>query len=402
MSLITVERDTVQPREVLSEQVQAAVEDVAQVEHALGEFPGEAKLSDLTSFDFGKALGQYRRDLTAIQDDLSRGGDVTDGWDTFAAARARGGEVLAECLAFMEGGLLRGAGVATGLCALADRLLADISSRTTVEWGRFTILASAEFFAPPARIVRLRFPEASIWSLPIAAHELGHYIVPKIGEYHDDGSSEFPFSEMLREEEERGPARHLREFLADAFATYVVGPSFATAYLFLRFDPARRRTESWTHPSDNIRMHMLLSALAIADAESQQYAAVIELLRSTWEACVSAGPPGEALPTDAEMARYDELAARAYELLQTFEPVAAYNGWFRALTLAPTFGHEHSELPLDGLAPWDVINAAWLFRMKRRVTDSFALRRLSARATQACWDAFPAAPAETQPGGPVA
>ena len=39
-----------------------------------------------------------------------------------------------------------------------------------------TILAELEYTGHHARIIGLRFPAASIWDLPIAAHEFGHVV----------------------------------------------------------------------------------------------------------------------------------------------------------------------------------------------------------------------------------
>jgi hypothetical protein len=278
-------------------------------------------------------------------------------------------------------------------------MLQEISDRTSVHWGRFTILAPNEFLAPPARIVRLRFPETGIWSLPIAAHELGHYIVPKIGEYDDDGSSTFPFLDLQGEEEERGPQRHRRELFADAFAAYVVGPAFLMAYLFLRFDPNNRRTASWTHPSDSLRMEALLASLECAD-DAQQYGAILDLLRSASEVSIAAGSPdGPVTPAGPGQPQHIELAHRAYALLSDYEPVARYDGWLRAQLLARALAGDDPKLPLDGVGPWDVVNAAWLCRIESKVTEEYALRNLSAVAVQACWEVMGGRPKQPGAGG---
>ena len=108
-----------------------------------------------------------------------------------------------ESLALVEGALVRGAKLDNGLCQIADALLDELRTKADVAWGRFTILAEGEFFGEMAQIIRLRFPEVSIWNLPIAAHEFGHFVGPELKQPGPFGTFRYPFQEELRKSRPR-------------------------------------------------------------------------------------------------------------------------------------------------------------------------------------------------------
>ena len=83
--------------------------------------------------------------------------------------------LLGECLAFLEGGLVRAAGLDGGVCALADKMFEALNDQTDLGWQRFTLVAAGEFYSTLSGIVRLRFTDTDIWSLPVAVHEFGHF-----------------------------------------------------------------------------------------------------------------------------------------------------------------------------------------------------------------------------------
>ena len=79
----------------------------------------------------------------------------------------------------------------------------------------------------PRIIIRLGFPEWSFWSLPLVAHELGHVVV---GEKLEDF-----LKKQAQDKRERG---YLEEYLADAFATEIMGPAYVCAAVLLRLNPS--------------------------------------------------------------------------------------------------------------------------------------------------------------------
>src|ERR1035438_10508874 len=153
-------------------------------------------------------------------------------WAQHDGLRREAETVISECLAFMGGALTRAHGIDFGLCRLTDAMLYDLSTRTDVGWNRFTIVADGEFFARLSGIIRIQFPDVSIWNLPVAAHEFGHFVASR---WKDSALA------GMIEREKRADRRYeayLNEHFADLFATFTVGPCFAMVCGLVRFFPA--------------------------------------------------------------------------------------------------------------------------------------------------------------------
>lgn len=95
-------------------------------------------------------------------------------WKDLQADRKECDAIFEEFLACLGGALIRQAQLDNGVCTIADKILADLSSRSDIPWTRMTILGEGDFFADMTEIIRLRFPEFTIWNLPIVGHEFGH------------------------------------------------------------------------------------------------------------------------------------------------------------------------------------------------------------------------------------
>jgi hypothetical protein len=180
---------------------------------------------------------------------------------------------------------------------------------------------------------------------------------------------------MLSERQTRDPVAwsHLHELLADAFATYAAGPAFALTCVFLRFDPAERGGTG--HPPDSTRMRAILRGLERFGGDAA--APVAHRVEAAWAATLAVA--GNSAPPAGDDARVDEV----YDLLEELAPVARYSGLLRARMLADDWGAPGSVGPAIEL--WDVINAAWLYRIGRDDDfDPYALRKVSKRAAELC------------------
>src|SRR5262249_25101640 len=154
--------------------------------------------------------------LGALEKQVQQATDLNTSWERFQTIRCECEQTLHECLAFIEGALARTGGIDAGLCRLGDAMLYELSRETGIAWNRFTILADGEFFAGLSGIIRLRFADVSLWSLPICAHEFGHFI----GQEMKDTT----LSDMIAREKRKDPRwdSYLQEHFADLFATYSV------------------------------------------------------------------------------------------------------------------------------------------------------------------------------------
>jgi hypothetical protein len=292
-------------------------------------------------------------------------------WDDFRRMRSDCRNLFSECLAFLEGALVRSAGLDDRICQVADALLADLSYRADIPWQRFTIMAEGEFFTNLTEIIRLRFPEFSIWNLPIIGHEFGHFVAEEL---RKPDTSDL-FVQILQGEGMHKPeeqdVRLLHEQFADLFAAYALGLAFACTCILLHFDPGTADRDGREHPADAKRAHFILQALDKMDKTdvARPQLGIIEHLRTLWRQSLEAvGKPEPLAPEIIGQLnnRLDELYVRVVDRRLAG---VRYTGWSQASLLsaellsdkgaAQVLADFDSKITLP-----DVLNAAWLCRIQ--------------------------------------
>ena len=196
-------------------------------------------------------------------------------------------------------------------------------------------------------LLRLRFPEWSIWSLPLIAHEYGHVVVADLNrleaglgefllnqrdciialvpEYQDlvrirglaagalqvTSTAAPPDQDLidcrrayLQVLEEKLAAHKTRveqdagdlidELFVDSFGTYVLGPAYACAAVFTRLNPILPGAPS-SH-SDHDRAEVIIATLEKIndqDPDANEYGEIISMIREYWtQAVTMSNPPG--------------------------------------------------------------------------------------------------------------
>jgi hypothetical protein len=313
-------------------------------------------------------LAQDESELRSLRDRVASAGHADALWQEFAGLGDEVDGRIAEALGLLEGALARGAGVDDGLCNIADALASDLGDTTPVSWVGLTILAAQESFAQRARTISVRFPDLTVWALPLTAHEFGHLVAQELSDLRADGTHDFLADVEIRNS--GIPIAHARELFADAFATFTVGPAYACTAILLRFRPTRAQSgDGATHPNDAKRAHAMLRALRWLSVEQhpvdRPYDAVVDTLDRAWTDMLRAC--GQASELDDEVAGHlTYLVEHVYlPLLRTTMPRARYTGWADAHAIARHLGVGG----LDGAPPVasipDVVNAAWLARIAR-------------------------------------
>jgi hypothetical protein len=152
-----------------------------------------------------------------------------------------------EYIDFLGGLAIRGSQLDSNICNFADELLEELRTQgyETSDKGELpSIIIPARDEAmklrePLARLIRLGFPEWTIWSLPLVLSELSYILI-------DDIPTIKQFKESKVEEIKRGISRNKKivnsqiicfnHLITDAIGTFNLGPSYACATILLRLN----------------------------------------------------------------------------------------------------------------------------------------------------------------------
>lgn len=169
---------------------------------------------------------EVQRKVDELRDDLATK-PLRDVWRRYEALIDDDCHALfSEYVDFLGGLTLRDTALDDGVCSMTDRLL-----------ELYNLVAAQKSLAVPVHhgpignamrsLIKLGFPEWTIWSVPLVGYDIGLGIAEKM-------SGQRKFREFIT------PARSeksLRQLLADAFATYSLGLAYGCAAIILRLQP---------------------------------------------------------------------------------------------------------------------------------------------------------------------
>src|SRR6266508_3431553 len=225
------------PRNLLRNRIDALAQELDRAGQAIQAEKIEPTLRKRVEARFANDVATQQAKLKVVRGDVDADVALDQCWDAFAIEQKACRDLFRECLVVVQGALLRSAALDNGLCPIADALLRGLGQRSAVGWDRFTILGEEALIVPLADIIRLRFPDLTVWSLPVAAHEFGHFVERDLTVVDKDNVARAPVQEILSNEGARED-RHrnwLREHFADLYATWTVGPAYAWACIHLGF-----------------------------------------------------------------------------------------------------------------------------------------------------------------------
>jgi hypothetical protein len=305
--------------------------------------------------------------------------------------------IFSDYVEFLGGLALRDAGLDEGICRIADELIRSCGSVGRTQWSALTIPASQEAVTLAASI-RMRFPEWTIWAVPLTAHELGEVVIKDNPNLEKDILTHYPGSEKKTKKNRH----HMRVYLNDAFATYVMGPAYACAAILLRFNPRAAYQDKIKNPADAKRAHVVLSMLRKMFEFKEDpnvvppYGDILEKLKAGWDAALAqtqTQPPPATLNPDLEILEQwtDHLLA---ELNRAYAN-SLYQGRLWTSTreaLELLLSDEDPGDKLKGNEEWkDVLNAAWACRVNN-VDDSQKI----AKKAEELWQRIVQKKSETQ------
>lgn len=216
------------------------------------------------------------------RDDAAARASRQDAWSQYVDRELYGEseKLFREYVDLLGGLALRDGGFDAGICRVADQLIQKCATALPeFAWYSLTIPARREALETTmARIIRLGFPEWTIWTLPLAAHELGHVVAVNRVE------------PLIQAEGTEGHAPYPTQIcFADAFATVAMGPAYACAAILMRLDPFRAvgdEDERLTLKRAQA-VQGTLEAMNAAAGRTSPYEGIVVRLREEWRDAVS-------------------------------------------------------------------------------------------------------------------
>ncbi|MFI5712844.1 hypothetical protein [Kribbella sp. NPDC051620] len=345
-------------RAVLESRVQAECDELARV----AKYLELEVLKDVFEPGDANTLRDQLGDAAwALREALTKNGDSA--WVAFELAEPDARRLRAEVFALLQGRLFSAAELDDGISAAARQLLKQVQSRCSVDRPVLvTFSPDPESVDHTIGLIRLRFPGTTIWDLPFAVHEFGHHAVRELPHVNAAHRPERPLLELITGDYgvKAGLTEpHAHELLADAFATFALGPTYPYACTARRINATKLTADTTTHPSWHRRMTVMLATLhrMTAEYDNTRYAdtateTVLPFYRSL------AGPD-PAPPVDQRA--LETFARKVVERLRRHARGLAYDDADKAVLVNTLLGKEDS-LPADlpaGAHAMAVVDAAW-------------------------------------------
>ena len=401
--------------ESLSQNLNRLHQSVKLIDKVPLEQASAEELFDHVQREIDDEIHYGKREIEAIHKLLaSKGGDgeqdpLAEAWERYAALEAKTRSLFRGCLELIGGVAFREKGQ-------FDQDVWRVADAFNVELCRQALKQSFNYLTVPAleealtgsmvRTIRVRFPEWSVWSLPLVGYEFGHAAVSARDEFEklvDDhvarlvGSNE-PLGKLAAAKDplldrhkrlvQAAYARRIRALFADAIAMYMLGPCYACATIHLRLDPASASATSAATSDERARVVLACLRAMAKDDTLEGEDEIIKTLEAQWkEAVQRSRPPG--LDDAARLADLQDTLLPAFVDALSYLPKAARltgPSWVQAMKFRKEWADQlKASDPLElELAPShqlrDVLNAAWLIR----VQDPQHAEKVEAAALGAC------------------
>ncbi|WP_410592760.1 hypothetical protein [Amycolatopsis sp. lyj-23] len=365
--------------ELLAAQAEHEIADLRQVSSVLDAVaPANATGRAVRDRFAGLIAGAVAK-LAEIKKDANPGA----GWAKLETARVSASEIKKEALSFTQGELLRRSGHDQGIGEVAEHLLEHLRRRTGVERGVLLSVAENEFFEHTVSMVRSRFPDVSVWKLPVLAHEFGHHVASALSHSDPALRDDFrPVRAHLSELAGTGPDRkvrlaHANELFADVYATYVLGAAYPFAMFTLAARPDVPGTTSETHPPWSLRVRTVEATVAVLGEDGQAncdgYSALGRVL-ATLADTVAANTPCT-----------EEIRGRAKAMVGLLTTHALPGARYEMPARVQELVHDRfMTSPAPDVTIADVLNAAWTWRLDHWDCEDWLLGKVSKRALALC------------------
>ena len=205
-------------------------------------------------------------------------------WHDYELAARAADQLRTEVFCYVAGALLRRDGIDQGVGKIAGLLLSELAARAGLANRLVTTLSftsDQESLDRMINLVRLRFPGAGVWDLPVIAHEFGHYLMRECPSVRNDGQR--PFINLVRDLARADDGcvgadaeQHVEELFADVCASYALGPAYPLACAGLRVPYLELDAETPSHPAWRYRITAMIKTLRWLAAQPGAHGSVID------------------------------------------------------------------------------------------------------------------------------
>jgi hypothetical protein len=347
-------------KQLFSTEISYAVRDIASRSMDLRQTDLRRTIEDFLVRNANQHLRTIRSIEEAFEressdrDDEVRAHAADRAWTAYLDVLPKAQDVFAEYVDFLAGLALRDGGYDGGICRIADELVHAIGGWRDISWNSLTIPARREALEMTmARIIRIGFPEWSFWALPLVAYGFGSVLVGNVQEFTD-------FTQRRPTEQQA----RTRVLLADALATYVMGPAYACALMLLRLDPAAPEDPAEAGLTV-LRAQVVLAMLRRLSKETDEHPHDIieQQLHDQWDAALAQTHPGDEPPGDINVQELvDFVTDQLYGMALPDNAWPKIDKWSSAISEGQALQPDDVNRIDDGLR--HVLNAAWLARLR--------------------------------------
>jgi hypothetical protein len=275
-------------------------------------------------------------------------------WSSYQEKYADVRLLFSEYLEFMSGLALRDAGLDEGMCDLAEELIRTYRLNDH----------NYEFLSIPgrlgavrvtwARVIRMGFPEWTIWALPLTAHDI----------WFELAREDVDARETLGQIDVSSP--DIQECMAEAFALWLTGPAYAYAAFFLRLDPFTAHQTGEHQATDEARAYAIQKMWELmdkAEPDNRPYSSHRKDLDDEWNQSIQFAKPVGGLAPEVKD-NLDKTIPALFDRLHN-KTYGGYNttAWSR-IQMWPEAILNDSPVSVAGAEYRDVLNAVWLARIR--------------------------------------
>jgi hypothetical protein len=333
------------------------IEGVLPVEH------------DDLSIDLAGFAAKLAGDVATLRGRLDNGEPEADLWPSYRELEGRSRDLFNEYVDLVRGVALRALGFDRDLCRVADSIVREIGAN--FRWKSISIPSRVEYQRmSTGALIRLGFPDWTVWALPLVAHAFGHVVAERDKDLRADLAKRSDVERTL---------------VIDAFATTVMGPAFACAALLVRFDPAAIEAAGDLQAK---RVATILDVLDDSERGSGPVKGIVKTLRGAWEVAVQESGGVPLGPSELPAGAKALVRAASYGVdFPADEWAGSVEPWAKDLRN----GNVAAIQPKEYAGIRHLLNAAWRCRVAPEgepsgsvVTDRQALRKISEQVHDLC------------------